>query len=150
MQARCGETVVPEKVESFSVELASGETADAAGQGTNSSPDGDQSPPVFAVGDAIKMGNFVFVVNGVRESAGDEWIRQRDGHIYKIVDVTLENVGEQPESISSFLMFALIDKEGYTYNVTFGPETRGRLDGELQPGRKMRGELVFEVPKVVQ
>ncbi|MCG0278537.1 MAG: DUF4352 domain-containing protein [Thermanaeromonas sp.] len=123
----CGETVTSEK-------------ADTA------APKPQPPPKTFSIGEPIKMGGLVFTVNGVRESKGDQFIRPKEGYIYKIVDVTLENIGEKPAAISSLMMFSLADSEGYRYKVTIGPETRGSLDGELQPGQKMRGELAFEVP----
>jgi len=44
-------------------------------------------------------------------------------------------------------MFKLSDGEGYSYDQAFGADTKGSLDGELAPGRKMRGELAYEIPK---
>jgi len=122
----CGGTVTPEKADTAAPK--------------------PQPPKTFSIGEPIKMGGLVLTVNGVRESKGNEFIKPKEGHIFKIVDATLENVGEQSAAISSLMMFSLTDSDGYKYNVTIGPETKGSLDGELQPGRKMRGELVFEVP----
>ena len=72
--------------------------------------------------------------------------RPDNGNIYFIVDCTIENSSNEAVHLSSLLMFSLVDAEGYNYNITIGPETKGSLDGELAPGRKMRGELAFEVP----
>ncbi|MEW6423670.1 MAG: DUF4352 domain-containing protein [Bacillota bacterium] len=122
----CGGTVTPEKADTAAPK--------------------PQPPKTFSIGEQIKMGGLVLTVNGVRESKGNQFIQPKEGHIYKIVDVTLENIGEKPAAISSLMMFSLTDSEGYRYNVTIGPEKKGNVDGELHPGQKMRGELVFEVP----
>ncbi|MBE0467068.1 MAG: DUF4352 domain-containing protein [Candidatus Desulforudis sp.] len=125
----CGETTTPERVE----------------------VDRQADPPVeqievFSMGETIRMGGLAITVNSVREDRGSEWLAPKDGHTYYIVDSTLENLSDKSEVVSSLMMFSLVDGEGYKYSVTFGPETRGNLDGELGAGRKMRGELVFEIP----
>ena len=45
------------------------------------------------------------------------------------------------------MMFKLFDSQGYNYTITIGPETQGSVDGEISAGRKLRGELAFEIPK---
>lgn len=130
--AGCGETTTPERLDTATSSEKSGQKP--------------QAPETFAIGEPINMGDLVLTVNGVRESKGDQYIKPKEGHIYKIVEATLENIGQESAAISSLMMFSLTDSEGYKYTVTIGPDTKGSLDGELQPGRKMRGELVFEVP----
>ncbi len=101
----------------------------------------------FKIGDSVKAGNLIFTVNSTRTDAGGEFIKPDEGKIYYIIDVTVENTGDEPESVSSLMMFKLIDSDGYNYSVTFGPETKGQLDGEVSTGKKMRGELVYEIPE---
>ena len=79
-------------------------------------------------------------------STGSQFIKPKDGNIYFIVDCTIENTSGEAAHLSSLIMFKLVDDDGYNYNITIGPETKGSLDGELAPGRIMRGELAFEVP----
>lgn len=119
----------------------------------NETPSGTQQPEttpkteVFEIGDYVKAGNLVFTVNSVRTDKGSEFIKPDEGNIYYIIDVTVENTGDESEIVSSMIMFRLFDSEGYNYSITFGPETKGQLDGEVSPGRKIRGELVFEIPE---
>ncbi len=130
----CGETTAPEKMDPES------------GAETNEV----QTQEVFSVGETVKMGDLQFSVNDVRTSAGDDFFKPEQGNVYFIVDSTISNLASESANISSLLMFKLVDDEGYNYQVTLGPDTRGSLDGELGPGRKMRGELAFEVPENVQ
>lgn len=130
----CGETTTPEKMDSES-DTRTGEV---------------QAQEVFSVGETVKMGDLQFSVNEVRTSAGGEFFKPEQGNVYFIVDSTIENLASEPASLSSLLMFKLVDEEGYNYQVTIGPDTRGSVDGELSPGRKMRGELAFEVPEKAQ
>jgi hypothetical protein len=101
----------------------------------------------YEIGDSIKAGNLIFTVNSTRTDEGSDFIKPKDGHIYHIVDVTVENAGDKSESVSSLMMFKLFDSDGYNYSVTFGPETQGQVDGEISAGRKLRGELVYEIPE---
>ena len=131
----CGETTQPEKV--------------PAENKAESGVENSKAPEVYAVGDSVKMGGLVFTVNGTRTATGSEFIKPDEGDIYFIADCTLENTAAEVAHISSLLMFKLVDADGYNYDITIGPETKGSLDGELAPGRKMRGELAFEVPAQV-
>ncbi|MBE3556580.1 MAG: DUF4352 domain-containing protein [Firmicutes bacterium] len=109
-----------------------------------------QTPKHFAIGDHVKMGDLVLTVNSARQSSGSEFDQPQSGHVYEIVNATLENTGQKSEAISSLAMFSLKDSEGYKYSITFVSDAKGQLDGELAPGDKMRGELAFEIPKTAK
>lgn len=101
----------------------------------------------YKIGDSVKAGNLIFTVNSTRTDKGGEFFSPEEDHIYYIIDVTVENTGDSSETVSSLLMFKLFDSDGYNYSVTFGPDTKGQVDGEISAGRKLRGELVFEIPE---
>ena len=106
----------------------------------------NKGPEIYNIGDTVVAGDYAFTVNSVREDKGGDFLKPDEGNIYYIVDATVENKGDESINVSSLLMFTLIDEEGYTYDITFGPDTKGQLDGEIAPGRKLRGELAFEIP----
>jgi len=128
----CGETTTPEKMSAI-------ETATQEAQ--------EKEPQYFKIGERVKMGELAITVNGVRESQGTEFETPKEGHKFVIVDATIENLSEESVGISSLLMFKMADADGYNYGPALFTEVRGQLDGELGPGRKMRGEVAFEVPK---
>ena len=101
----------------------------------------------YKIGDSVKAGNLIFTVNSTRTDEGGEFIKPDEGKIYYMVDVTVENTGSESEAVSSLMMFKLFDSDGYNYSVTIGPETKGSVDGEISAGRKLRGELAFEIPQ---
>lgn len=127
--AGCGGTVTPEKVQP-------GQQAPAT-----------KAPEKFKVGDAIKMGSLVFTVHGHREVKPQEFLKPGEGKRWVAVEVEVSNQGDKPQAISSLLMFKLADSQGYQYTVSIVPGLKGQLDGEVAPGRKMRGEVGFEIPK---
>lgn len=137
--AACGETVQPEKVDtSQGAQPASGQAGEQQGSETQT----------FKVGDTIKLGDFNYTVHGIREVKGNELFKPESGKKWVAVEVTIENKSSEPQAVSSLLGFTLQDSEGYNYNVALLPvDLKGSLDGEIAPGRKMRGEVAFEIPK---
>lgn len=133
----CGETVEPEAV---SGDPAAEEQPAAEG-------DQVQKETVFRVGQTIKLGDALYTVHGVREIEGNELFRPAAGNRWLGVEITVENQGSRPMVVSSLLGFSLQDGDSYIYSVTPLPvDTKGQLDGELGAGRKMRGEVTFEIP----
>jgi len=130
----CG-TTTPEKVD----EKVTAEKAEEAAETETS------AAAVFAIGDTVKMGDLAITLNSVRWDEGTEMIQPIEGEKWLVFDVTLENAGDEPEMISSMLMFALYDKEGYKKGYQLMANTKGSLDAELGPGRKLRGEIAFVV-----
>ena len=138
LMAGCG-SVEPEKV---------GEVGGVSAESQRSdSGETEVKTEVYEIGDSVKAGNLIFTVNSTRIDEGGDFIKPKDGYIYYIIDVTVENTGDKSESVSSLMMFKLFDSDGYNYNITIGPETKGSVDGEISSGRKLRGELAFEIPQ---
>jgi hypothetical protein len=122
----CGETTEPKKATTEPTETKQQQT--------------------FKIGERVEMGELVITVNSVNDSQGSEFIKPAAGHVYKITDCTIENLSDESQGISSLMMFKMADSEGYNYNTTITDSSKPSLDGELGPGRKMRGEGAFEVP----
>ena len=127
--ASCGETIVAEK------------STDGTAQ---EQPDTTQ---VFQVGDTVTMGTSKFTVNSVRLSLGQDFMGPEAGNVFIVADCTLENIGEEPLNSSSLMMYSVQDSQGYKYDIGLNTEAKGSLDGEVAPGRILRGEISFEVPE---
>jgi hypothetical protein len=127
--AGCGETVTPEKVD-----------PDEPGEET-----GTPAAEKYVVGDTVKMGDLQFTLNGVRYEKGSEFWAPDEGTRWLVFDCTLENKGDESESISSLLMFTLYDSDSYKKDIAMADNLKGSLDGELGAGRKMAGEIAFTV-----
>lgn len=100
---------------------------------------------VFAVGDTINFDGLNITLNGVRTSKGDSFLTPENDK-YLIVELTIENTESKPTNISTILQMNLLDAEAYKYSVALYTDTKGALDGELAAGRKVRGEVAFDVP----
>ena len=128
----CGTTVQPVRVES---------------------PGQTQMPPAqetFGVSETVRMDALQITLNSARFDGGDDFFKPDVGTRWLVLDCTIENVGQEPASISSLLMFTLYDAENYSKELAFGPNLKGSLDGELGAGRRMAGEIAFVVGEAEQ
>ncbi|HHY83869.1 MAG TPA: DUF4352 domain-containing protein [Clostridiales bacterium] len=138
----CMEITIESKKESVVPEKFDGETTEKDSEGETES-----SKPAygeFNIGDKIKMEDFVFVVNGTHEFKHDV-LKPDPGKIYFVVDVTVENVGEDVLEVSPFMMFDLRDSEGNRYEQYYISDSKASPEGELAPGKKLRGDVLFEM-----
>ncbi len=107
----------------------------------------DQKMVEASIGDKIELESLSLIINSVSVSDGtNEWDRPKDGHLYVIPDITIENVSNETINISSMMQFTLMDGDGYELDQSIMSDTKGSLDGQIAPGRKIRGEIAWEVP----
>lgn len=100
----------------------------------------------FKVGDQVKVGDtYVVTVNSVKTSQGDDITQPKSGNTFLIVDVTIKNVSNQSQDISSELNFDLKDSTGQKYTETI-VDNETPPDGTVQSGDLLRGQLSYEVP----
>lgn len=99
------------------------------------------------VGQAVQAGpNYLVTVNSVKTSTGDDISQPKSGNIYIVIDVTVKNTSTSPQDVSSFINFELQDSTGQKYDTAFTDIGTPPDQTGLQPGRLIRGQLVYEVP----
>jgi hypothetical protein len=130
--AGCSESTI-EKVDTSATTQTS-----TASQTTN-------TPEIFQVGDTVKFDNLKITLNAATEVKEAEFLSP-DNDKFLVIDMTIENVGDQSEAVSTLLQIELMDADSYTYTPTIYIDAKGSVDGEVAPGRKMRGEVAFDVP----
>lgn len=102
----------------------------------------------YKVGQTANIASMDVTVNSIKTSQGDSIITPKTGNQYLIVDVTVNNKSGQAQNISSALSFTLKDSTGQKY--TEAITTLSGItppDGSVQDGAKLRGQIVYEVPK---
>lgn len=124
--AGCGEESTVEKVE-----------------GDGQEKQEKQKQEVFKVGDSVKFDDLKITLTKVRKAKSD-FTPQND---QIIVELQIENTSDKPQNVSSLLQMKLVDPDGRSYDMTITGNERGSLDGEVGPGRKMTGEIAFDVEK---
>ncbi len=74
-------------------------------------------------------------------------MKPAEGNVYKVIDVTVENKGTEDTVVSSVMNTSLADSDGYKYNISIVTFINNQLDGSVPAGRKLRGQVAYEVPK---
>ena len=139
--------VVDESTEAEeSLEKDTKDTSDTESNENNSK--NKNKPKSYSVGEVIELDNMLVHINDVKTSNGsNEFDAPKEGYKYLILDISINNKTDDFVNISSMLMFNLVNKNGLSYELSLMAPTRGSLDGGIGPGRKIRGEIAFEVPK---
>jgi hypothetical protein len=114
----------------------------------------DSASEAVELGDTGRVDNFAVTVIGVRATNArdgvvkDVPIRVPDpaeGYVYILINVSVENVGDEFEVISSRQQINLFDGDHKTQKWSLVPISKGAIDGRIDPGRERHGELVWEV-----
>jgi hypothetical protein len=102
----------------------------------------------FKVGDQVTVGTiWKVVVNGVKTDDGGQFSSLKAGDTYVLVDVSLTNLSNQEQNVSSILNFTFKDSTGQKYDesidINAGASTP---DGKVAAGDTLRGTIAYEVP----
>jgi hypothetical protein len=102
----------------------------------------------LGVGDSVEAGGVRATLNDVRVLPTTNFDRpvESPDNLFVATDLTFENVSDEPLAISSLLEFVLKNEEGYSASQTMHTQQRQLAEGEITPGQKMSGEIVYEVP----
>ena len=121
----------------------------AAAPGDASDDVSSDGSGTFGVGDFVKLGGYTVKVNKVANpyKGYDSYFAPDKGNKYVAVDVSVKNTTDEPQSVSSMLCFDLRDSRGQGYNLEFFADTPPPPDGEIGPGKFIKGTLAYEVPK---
>jgi len=98
------------------------------------------------IGATADIGDASVTVNSWRLDAGTEFFKPDADKQWVVVDVTVENTGDDEYNISSLLQMAIRDSEGREHRDIAFADTSGSLDGTIPAGQTLRGENATEVP----
>lgn len=124
------------------------EAAAEAAEAAEEAQDEDLADEVavgYGVGDTVAMGDLEHTFHGARFYEGDDFMSPDEGTRWLLIDVEVENTGDESEAMSSMLMWDLVDADNRSLDQTITADERGSLDGELGAGRSMRGEIAYSV-----
>ncbi len=99
-------------------------------------------------GEEAILGNGAITVTKVEKSKGNDWDKPKSGKEFVIVSVTIENKGNDNLSYNP-LYFKMQNSQGQQENMTFSTidQDTALQSGELIPGGKVSGTIIFEQPK---
>jgi flagellar basal body-associated protein FliL len=119
-------------------------TADTSSSNSNNPTSGAH----YKIGQTANIASMDVTANSTRTSQGDQYSVPKAGNQYLIVDVTVNNKSGQAQTISSLISFILQDSTGQKYTETITTLSGVTApDGSVQDGAKLRGQLIYEVPK---
>jgi len=107
----------------------------------------------FRIGDSVQLGDYILTVHGIEDNVSydpNDYNKPKDGYKYFAVEVSVENKGSEVNPYNLY-DFTLQDKNGYTYDIAIWVIKEPSFSsGDLQPGRKIRGWLTYEVSKTAE
>lgn len=118
---------------------------------SNEEPEGDieeeEVEEELSVGDSIDFEGMTITLNSARIEPGGDFDEPSEDQ-FLVANLTIENGTDEEQPVSSIMNIELKDDEGYAYTTTILTEgTKGQLDGSIQAGDQMRGEIPFDVAK---
>ncbi|GAA3756761.1 DUF4352 domain-containing protein [Salinactinospora qingdaonensis] len=141
---------------SSSETTASGSDTDSGDGGSGDDADDSQEEAAAGIGDTVESGAFAFTVTevetGVQEVGDNPYLSETPQGQYVIVHVTVENIGDEAGTFDSSSQ-TLLDGEGKEYSTDTSAELALDSDSflnEINPGNKVEGKLVYDVPAGVE
>lgn len=107
-----------------------------------------------AIGQEVKIGHFVYVVNGIsfKKRIGDDIINETADGVYLLINLSIKNISKETKMLDNS-SFVLTDKNNVKYEYAMNASATLELSGyktlflkECQPSILTKGWLVFEVP----
>lgn len=121
----------------------------ATGSSTKASATDAPASTTYKVGDRVEISGAAVTIAKVSDYAGDDFVKPKEGNVYILVEVLVENVS-QDKLTYLITDFKLKDADGYEYtNSLFAPDPKFS-SGSLAKGEKVRGNVLFEVPATVK
>ena len=102
----------------------------------------------YSQGEEARLGNGAVTITKVEKSQGGQFDKPKTGKEFVIVYVTIENKGNSNLSYNPFY-FKMQNSQGQQESMTFTTinNDTSLQSGELIPGGKVSGTIVFEQPK---
>ncbi|MEK4276470.1 DUF4352 domain-containing protein [Paenibacillus sp. FSL R7-0026] len=106
---------------------------------------------ITEIGTGIQTKNFKVSVESLTKPKSDNmFVNPEEGNEFVSVGLLIENISEKDYTISSMIMFDAY-QDGFSINEDItGHALKGSektMDGALAAGKKIRGTLVYQVPK---
>jgi hypothetical protein len=113
------------------------------------SQDTQKQQKIFRIGDTIKLGDYVIIVNKIEDpfKSSNQFMQPKAGNRLVAVDVSyLNDTTDKSLSYNPF-DWKLFDSQGYNFQTGFSENKEPSLNsGTLNSGGKVRGWVTFEIP----
>lgn len=101
----------------------------------------------YLIGEEVRLGDNILIVNSIEKSNGSEWDKPKDGYEFVIVNVTIKNGGSSEVSYNPY-DFKMQNSKGQITDQAFTIiDTDTSLSsGDLAAGGEVSGTIAFEQP----
>lgn len=133
----------------FNAESGTNSDSELSNGGMPSNPDeASESNLVYGrVGDKVRTDRLEISLNTAKFGKGQAYFEPDNGR-YLVLNFTFTNTSSESVNISSLTSFELQGSDLYKYSTTLWAELQGYLDGDIGPGKSLRGEVAFDVPSL--
>lgn len=126
---------------------------DKAQAAQNSEPNEKGDPQVAGLGDAVRDGDFEFIVSKVscgKTTIGESYLNTKAQGQFCLASLTVKNTSDKANSMSGEYVKAK-DAQGREFSADTGAaiylkDSKAILE-EINPGNTMKGTVIFDVPK---
>ena len=102
---------------------------------------------IYAVGEEVKLGDNILIVNCFEKFSGSEWDKPKEGNEFVVVNVTIKNGGSSEITYNPF-DFEMQNSSGQITTQAFTTinNDTSLSSGSLAPGGQVNGTIAFEQP----
>lgn len=102
----------------------------------------------YAIGETAETDDVRAILLEVKESRGGSFFTPESGNVFLICTFEIQNCAKEGVNISSLLCFEAYCDD-YSVDLSLSAEcsvNASTLDGDIAPGKKMKGVIGYEVP----
>lgn len=115
---------------------------------SNVATTGEEVDMRTAVGETIEVGGLRITLTKYRISNGSSYNKPESGNVFMLCEFEMQNISDDEISLSTVMSFdASCDDYELDYSFSALLECNHTLDETIRPGKKLKGEMGFEVPK---
>jgi hypothetical protein len=122
--------------------------SDIGAAGAAEEAESSESSAQYEVGDTISGDGFKITLNSAENVSSDSYGDSADNDFFLVLDVTIENTGNDEANVSSFISISLRGSDSYDYDQSYFVDTKGSLDGSIRAGGTLRGQVAYDVPSL--
>ncbi|MFA5030369.1 MAG: DUF4352 domain-containing protein [Patescibacteria group bacterium] len=114
---------------------------------TNTASSNTNQQTEYAVGDTVKISDYTMTINKIERKwqSPANYDKPESGREYVLAEVTITNEGKSSISYNTF-DFKMQDSNGVQKTEAYTMATNKLNSGDLAPGGKITGNLVYDVP----
>jgi len=129
-----------------STEPNTGQKANLGNQASNSQPKKEVKPVTYKQGDSVEIDGLKMAITEAKAyESSNQFMKAKEGNMYFAIMVEVENISDKSNTYNPF-NYKLNNKDGSNYKTAFTDIEPSLSSGTLQPTKKAKGYLVYEIP----